>query len=99
MKGELLKDPNQLLIFHEVLESDIPPQEKSVVRLGEEAQTVLAAGLETTAWALTTGSFYIINNPEVFKRLRAELKEALPDPKGSLDWLQLEKLPYLSACI
>lgn len=70
-----------------------------MIRLGEEAQTVLADGLETTAWALSTGCFHIINNPNIFQKLRAELKEALPDPNGPLDWLQLEKLPYLSACI
>lgn len=99
MKGELPKTEQQTSIFSEILEADIPPQEKSVQRLGEEAQLILGAGLETTGWALSTTAFHIIDQPSVFAKLRAELKTAIPNPNAQLDWLQLEKLPYLSACI
>jgi hypothetical protein len=36
-------------IFHELLNSDLPPEEKSDVRLADEAQLVVAAGLITTS--------------------------------------------------
>lgn len=36
-------------IFDEVLASDLPPEKKSLNRLGDEAQTVISAGLVTTA--------------------------------------------------
>jgi hypothetical protein len=34
-------------IFHEVLESDLPPEEKGLQRLGGEVQMTIGAGLET----------------------------------------------------
>jgi cytochrome P450 len=98
---EALKEKPYPTIFKELLESDLPPEEKSVKRIGEEAQTILGAGLETTAWALTVATFYILNNPNIYKKLLAELKEAIPDISAiaELDFQQLEKLPYLTACI
>jgi len=38
-------------VFHELLASTLPPQEKSLDRLGDEAQLLIAAGLETSGWA------------------------------------------------
>lgn len=86
-------------IFHELLESDLPPREKAIDRLGDEAQLFLGAGLETTAWTLSTMSFYILANPLILKRLQAELQEAIPDPNTIPGLIIIEKLPYLGACI
>jgi cytochrome P450 len=86
-------------IFHELLQSNLPPAEKSLNRLGDEAQLMIGAGLETTAWALTTTTYHLITNPPILKKLRAELDEAIPDPTARLDVIQLERLSYLSACI
>jgi cytochrome P450 len=86
-------------ILHELLNSDLPPQEKLVDRLGDEAQLMIGAGVEATAWALTVTSFHLINNPTCLKKLRAELEAAIPNPTVKVDPLSLEKLPYLSACI
>lgn len=90
---------NHPTIFNEILQSNLPPQEKSARRLSDEALTIVGAGLETTSWALTVASFYIINKPKVLQKLRDELREALPDSSSETDWRKLEKLPYLSACI
>ena len=60
---------------------------------------MIGAGLETTAWALTTTSYHLIGNPPILKKLRTELQAAIPDPEANLDSLSLERLPYLSACI
>ncbi|KAJ9638412.1 hypothetical protein H2199_007100 [Coniosporium tulheliwenetii] len=98
-KGQAYKQQSHPTIFHEVLRSDLPPQEKALRRLGDEAQTIIGAGLETTAWALSTACFHIINQPRVYEKLRDELCKAIPDPSAPADWLQLENLPYLKACI
>ncbi len=82
-----------------MLQSDLPPHEKTVYRLVMEAQTVIGAGVLTTGWALTVGSFYIMSNPEIFCKLRAELVQNIPDPNATLEWGQLEQLPYLSAVL
>lgn len=38
-------------IFIDILESDLPRNEKTVPRLGAEATTMISAGTETTAWS------------------------------------------------
>ena len=86
-------------IFHELVKSDLPPEEKTVGRLNDEAQLVVAAGLVTTAWALSVTSFHIVNQPRIFQVLRNELEEAIPDINAPLNWQQVEQLPYLNACM
>ncbi|TPX25955.1 hypothetical protein DIZ76_011413 [Coccidioides immitis] len=86
-------------IFHEVLNSDLPDDQKSDARLGDEAQLIVAAGLITTSWALSVASFHIINDSSVSKRLRDEVNLAQSRSEGPLDWRTLEQLPYLNGCI
>jgi len=85
-------------IFQTMLDSDLPPEEKSPARLQDEGQSIVGAGSETTARSLTILSFYFTQNPTKLDRVRQELKTVLrPEGEG---WLpQLEKLPYLTACI
>jgi cytochrome P450 len=42
-------------------------------------QTVVGAGLVTTARALTVAVFYLLENPSILETLRAELFAAVPD--------------------
>ena len=92
------KSADHPTIFEELVKSDLPPEEKAVGRLNDEAQLVVAAGLTTTAWAMSVASFHIINNPRIFNKLRKELVQAIPDPTVPVDWLKMEQLPYLCAC-
>jgi cytochrome P450 len=79
------KNSGRQTVFHEVLESDLPPEEKGLQRLGDEAQLVIGAGLETTAWALTNATFYILNQPKTLRKLQDELRKAIPDPAA--EWI------------
>lgn len=86
-------------VFKELLDSDLPREEVTIQRLAEEAQTVVAAGQVTTAHFLKMTSFHILANPDILKRLKEELKSAMP-AGGTLPPLaKLEQLPYLSAII
>ncbi|CRG88438.1 hypothetical protein PISL3812_05468 [Talaromyces islandicus] len=85
-------------IFHELLNSDLPEEEKSDARLGDEAQLIIAAGLITTSWALSVAGFHIINNPLVAAKLRQELQDA-DAAIFKADWHALEKIPYLYGCV
>jgi cytochrome P450 len=91
--------PPHPTIFHTLLSSTLPPAEKSLPRLGDEAQLMIGAGLETTAWALTTTCYHLLSNPSTLHLLYTELCAAIPDPSSIPNSLQLEKLPYLSACV
>jgi cytochrome P450 len=92
-------DVNHPTIFRDVLNSNLPDSDKSVDRLTQEATSVVGAGMETTKWVLTVGTFHLLDNPPVLARLKAELTEAMPDSSAVLSYSDLEKLPYLGAVI
>ena len=86
-------------IFHEILNSDLPPQEKTVVRMEKEMATILGAGAVTTAWTLTVAMYHLTVQPQKLERLQGELKSIMPDPHRPANLQQLEKLPYLTSVI
>jgi cytochrome P450 len=61
--------------------------------LRDELMTLLVAGHETTATALTWAIYWIHSLPDVKQKLLAEL-DSVPDPKDPAQFLQL---PYLTA--
>lgn len=81
--------------FHDVLNSSLPPEEKSAERLAQEIQVVIGAGGETVAKALSWITYYLLENPQILEKLKSELNEKDPDQKASL--AELEKLPYLTS--
>lgn len=98
-KNDAYKSVGHPTIFHEILESDLPPQEMSKNRMEQEAQNVIGAGLVTAQWALTVACFHIINGPDVYDKLHDELVKAIPDPLKIPSWAELERLPYLNGCV
>ena len=86
-------------IFEELLNSDLPPEEKTLQRLQDEGQTVVAAGQVTTAYYLKTTAFHLIANPDILAKLKAELEEAMPNPDKIPPQSELEQLPYLRAVV
>lgn len=93
------EDGPQRTIFHELLESDLPAEEKTLERLWQEGQVVVGAGADTTAAALTVITYHILANPHVLAALRTELITALPDPTLPPTLQKVEQLPWLSAVI
>ena len=82
-------------IFEELIESNLPPEEKGVNRLAEEGFALILAGADTSTQALLHISFHLLDNPEILGRLQAELRQAIPDPHSPLKWQELEKLTFL----
>jgi len=82
-------------IFQAVLDSDLPPSEKSAGRLTDEGQTLVGAGSETTAKSLSMIMFFLTSNPKKLQRLRDEIKTVGSEPDGSFVLSKLEQLPYL----
>ncbi|KAJ9223542.1 hypothetical protein DTO271D3_1622 [Paecilomyces variotii] len=81
--------------FHDVLESNLPPEEKSAERLAQEIQVVIGAGGETVAKMLSWTTYYLLENPEKLQKLREELDRLDPEHTASL--VDLEKMPYLTS--
>ncbi len=83
-------------IFRTILQSSLPPQEKSSKRLGQEGFVAIAAGGETCARMLSNGLYYIhANKDRVLPTLLQELMEVMPAPNVQPDLKALEQLPYL----
>ncbi|PWY86892.1 cytochrome P450 [Aspergillus heteromorphus CBS 117.55] len=88
-------------IFHTLLhpqatEGHVVP---TVEELKDEAYIMLAAAADTTGNALTIATYNVVRNPEIYTQLTDELKQAFPEPDGTMDFVTLEKLPHLTAII
>ncbi|KAI3329673.1 cytochrome P450 [Ustulina deusta] len=85
-------------IFEGILNSSLPPEEKTDSRLASEAQLVIFAGEGTTAHTLTCCLYQLLANPDEVRQLKAELAVAVPDP-NNIELSQVDSLPYLYAVI
>lgn len=93
------KSTSHPTIFHEILDSRLPPHEKTLGRLAQDGGAVVGAGTVTTAWAITVATYYLVAQPQTLRALKQELDSAIPDTHQPLDLLVLEQLPYLCACV
>ncbi|KAH8653079.1 cytochrome P450 [Tricladium varicosporioides] len=83
-------------VYSSVLDNpNLPPAEKSILRLEQEGALLVLAGTESPAHSLSIVFFHLLANPDILKKLRDELAAAPED--ASL--IQLEQLPYLSAIL
>jgi cytochrome P450 len=89
----------QKTIFNELLESDLPPEEKLHSRLWQEGLVVVGAGTDTTAGTLTVIHFWLLQKPEILQKLRAELEEVMPNKFDSPKLIVVENLPYMVSLI
>ena len=86
-------------IFHELLSSDLPAEEKSYERLWQEGSALIGAGVETTSNTLNVILYNLATKPVQLRRLKAELIDTMPNASELASWQKLENLPYLSAVI
>ncbi|KAF2835994.1 cytochrome P450 [Patellaria atrata CBS 101060] len=89
---------NNSTIFHGVLNSKLPPEEKSPSRLYQDAQQLVFAGQDTTAYTLSAITFELLAYPDKLVKLKAELAAAFPNP-DNISAAVCENLPYLTAVI
>lgn len=94
-RGEKAASENTLTIFDDILDSKLPEHELATERLWKEAQVIVIAGTETTAWTLSVITYYLLENPAIMQRLRNTLDEAIPDPAVPVGIRELEQIPLL----
>ncbi|KAK0665693.1 putative cytochrome P450 E-class, group I [Cercophora samala] len=96
-------DDTPRTIVHEIYDSNLPPEDKTVERVFSDVVSVTGAGFETTASLLRLVIYHVFSHPEILTRLRAELVEAATrsssSPDGSIPLQTLEQLPYLTAAL
>lgn len=89
-------------ILQELYDSDIPAEERSMNRLIDEGITFIGAGTITTAHVLSTITYHVLANQEIFETLQRELQETESDHlnlSAQTLLVRLEQLPYLTATI
>lgn len=74
----------------------IPLEERSIDRLMDEGTTIIFAGTETSARALSVALFHLLDTKSHLKKLRDELNSSL-GTRASKEWTlsDLEALPFL----
>lgn len=93
-KGE---KPTRLTIFNQLLDPNVAEGHvvPSVDDLKDEAFSIVTAAADTTGNAMTIAAYNVISNETIYDKLRTELREAFPDLSVTLEFLALERLPYL----
>lgn len=87
------KDHNN--IFDALVSPNVPEHEITLDRLEDESALLLGAGTETTARTIAVSMFHLMDNPDMGRRLREELRTVMETPTSKASWTDLEKLPYL----
>ena len=82
-------------IFHSIDRSNLPPHEKTPLRLQQEGLTVLFAGGETGSRLLAHTVYHLLDNPEVLCKVKTEVLDAAKDSNKIPDVKVLEGLPWL----
>ncbi|KAI9773785.1 MAG: hypothetical protein M1840_006010 [Geoglossum simile] len=95
------KPPARVTVFHELLRPDAMEgcPSPSVDDFVEEAMSLIGAGSETTGNTFDMTTYYVLSSGEIYDKLTTELEGSFPDPSLTLDFVTLEKLPYLTAVI
>ncbi|KAK3339734.1 putative cytochrome P450 [Lasiosphaeria hispida] len=93
-------DSHSVSLIEHLLASNIPASEKTTDRLVGEFISILSAGTMTTARTLVTITYYACAYPEVGEKLREAVTEIMANYPDSVPrWSDLEKIPYLAACV
>ncbi|KAK5119639.1 hypothetical protein LTR85_007468 [Meristemomyces frigidus] len=90
-------EKRQKTIFHGIMNSKLPPREKTIERLSDEAFVLIFAGGETTAQVSTVILVELLRNSDLLQRLRKELDDVmgghLPESR------RLEDIPLMKAVV
>jgi cytochrome P450 len=86
----------QSVIAAALKDPEIPQEERSIDRLMDEGTTIIFAGTETSARAMSVAFFHLYDNKSHLKKLRDELSSTL-GTRPSKEWslAELEALPFL----
>lgn len=82
-------------LFHALLASNLPEEEKRPTRMAHEGFEVLLAGNDTTARTMGIAVYHLLANKHIALRLREELETVMPNPQDVIELRTLEGLPWL----
>lgn len=82
----------------------ISSAEKKSIKLGKEHMiaegiVMIVAGTDTTAASLAVTLHHLLQRPELYRRLQAEVRTVIPTRDSKPAFSDLDSLPFLDACI
>ncbi|KAM5464683.1 hypothetical protein MauCBS54593_006774 [Microsporum audouinii] len=86
------------VIVSALTDPNVPEQEKTLDRLLDEGETIIFAGMDTSARGISAAMFYMHRNKELLQRLQREL-ESLSKPANQWTTAELKGLPYMEAVV
>ncbi|KAJ3538505.1 hypothetical protein NM688_g6512 [Phlebia brevispora] len=87
-------------LFHYLMDEDgIEPTKPSLPIVMSDGLLAIIAGSDTTSTALSHLWYFLIRNPNVYKRLRQEVDAVFPPGDDPLDFKKHVDMEYLNACI
>ena len=89
------------IIYHTLLDKDAHKGQgvPSAKSLYQEAQALMFGGGDSVANTLMVGIFHVLEQPETYKRLKEEIRQAWPVLEDHPSFQTLEALPLLTATI
>jgi cytochrome P450 len=82
-------------VFDRLTDPSLPPDERTLPHLVDEATELLTAGTEATGETLARTAYYLAQNKEILHQLRTELKQVMPTPTSTATLQELEQVPLL----
>ncbi|KAJ3541828.1 hypothetical protein NM688_g6036 [Phlebia brevispora] len=93
-RGSSVKD-----LFYYLTEEEQLKSSKVIASGAGDGLLAIIAGSDTAAAALGHICYFLLRDPECFKRLRQEIDEAFPNRHETFDPSKQADMPYLNACI
>ena len=82
-------------LFHALLTSNLPAEDKRAERIAHEGFEILLAGTYTTARAMEIAVYHLIANPPIIQKLKEELACVMRTAYDRVDLNILQNLPWL----
>lgn len=83
------------VIVSALTDPSVPAEEKTLDRLLDEGETIIFAGIDTTARTLSVAMFHLLNNKRLLQRLRRELDSVSKPIDQEWTTAELEALPFM----
>ena len=79
---------------------ELPEAERSSVDdVAQNGELAIIAGSDTTSSVLTALLYYLLLNPEAYKRLQEEVDSAFTSGEEPLDAVKLSRMEWLNGCM
>ncbi|KAE8359938.1 cytochrome P450 [Aspergillus caelatus] len=86
-------------VFDALVAANVPENEKTLLRLEEEAAAIFGAGTETVSRALSVALFHLLKDRNMMYKLQLELKSVAFGKTAPPTSTQLAQLPYLTGIV